>query len=188
MFDGFNHCILMGNAGSDPEVRYTQDGTAVCNFSIAVTKSWLDKQSGQRNEKTSWISLTVWGKFGETVAKHVKKGTKVLVDGEYDTNAYNDKDGVKRYRTFVNVHELCIVHQIDHNEQHGQPPANHRSGHQGKPQQGGQRQTQQRGQQQGTPRQAPPAATDFSEFDDLPGDGCPPPGEFNGHNNESYPF
>ena len=97
---GINKVILVGNLGKDPELRHTPQGQAVANFSIATSESWNDK-SGQKQERTEWHRIVVWGKLGELCSKYLTKGRQVYVEGKLQTRAWDDKDGQKRYTTEV---------------------------------------------------------------------------------------
>jgi single-strand DNA-binding protein len=95
---------LIGNLGKDPEVRYTKSegGQAVCNLRIATSRSWTDKQSGQRKEETEWHDVEVWGKQAEACGQYLKKGRLVFVAGRLKTDSWEDKDSKeKRYRVKV---------------------------------------------------------------------------------------
>lgn len=95
-----NKAILVGNLGSDPELRYTQGGEPVANFSLATNKKWKSK-SGESQEHTEWHKIVVWGKTAENCEKFLKKGSKVLVEGEIQTREWEDKEGGKRYTTEI---------------------------------------------------------------------------------------
>lgn len=99
-----NKAILKGNLGADPELRYTQGGQAVLNMRLATTERYVDKD-GAKQERTDWHTLTLWGKRGEALAQHLKKGSSILVEGRIQTSSY-EKDGEKRYKTEINVTEL----------------------------------------------------------------------------------
>ena len=86
-----NKVILVGNLGRDPETRYSSDGGAICNFSIATTDTWKDKQ-GQKQERTEWHSLTTFGKQAEIAGQYLKKGSSVYVEGRLQTQKWVDKD------------------------------------------------------------------------------------------------
>jgi len=92
----------IGNLGREPEQRFTQTGTAITTFSIAVTEKWFDKQSGEKKESTEWINCVSFGKQAETLAKYLSKGSKVYIEGKLKTSTY-DKDGQTHYKTDVNV-------------------------------------------------------------------------------------
>ncbi len=96
-----NRTLLIGNLGADPEVRYTQGGSAVANFRIATTEVWNDKSSGERNERTEWHRIVVWGKQAENCGEYLKKGRTVFVEGRIQTREWQDKDGNKRYTTEI---------------------------------------------------------------------------------------
>lgn len=95
-----NKVILIGNLGRDPEVRFTGGGRAVANFRIATSEVFSDAQ-GQRQERTDWHNIVVWGKQAETCGQYLQKGRQVYVEGSLRTRSYDDKDGNKRYVTEV---------------------------------------------------------------------------------------
>ena len=90
-----NKVILVGNLGADPEVRYTQGGQAVTELRMATSEQWTDKD-GQRQERTEWHAVSVWGKTAEHCAQYLAKGRSVYVEGRLESREYADKDGVKR--------------------------------------------------------------------------------------------
>jgi single-strand DNA-binding protein len=96
-----NKVMLIGNLGKDPEVRYTPSGAAVCNFSIATTERWKNKESGQMEEKTEWHNIVVWGKQAENCKEYLAKGRSAYIEGSMQTRSWDDKDGNKRYTTEV---------------------------------------------------------------------------------------
>jgi single-strand DNA-binding protein len=97
-----NKVILIGNLGKDPEVRYTQGGQAVANLRIATSRSWTDKQSGQRKEETEWHDVEVWGKQAEQCGEYLAKGRQVFVEGRLKTDKWQDKQsGQERSRVKV---------------------------------------------------------------------------------------
>lgn len=95
-----NKVMLIGNLGSDPEVRFTQNGQAVCNFRIATSDYWTDRD-GQKQERTEWHRITVWGKQAEPCGEHLRKGRPVFVEGRIQTREWEDKDGNKRVTTEI---------------------------------------------------------------------------------------
>jgi single-strand DNA-binding protein len=95
-----NKVLLIGNLGKDPEVRFTGSGQAVARFPVATSEVWNDKE-GQRQERTEWHNVVVWGKQGETCGQYLQKGRQVYVEGSIRTRQYDDKDGNKRYITEV---------------------------------------------------------------------------------------
>lgn len=96
-----NKVILVGNLGKDPEMRYSASGEAICNFSIATTESWKDKQSGEKKEATEWHRLSYFGKLAEICGQYLKKGSQVYVEGSLRTRKWSDKDGQERYTTEI---------------------------------------------------------------------------------------
>jgi single-strand DNA-binding protein len=103
--NGINRLTLLGNLGADPELRNTQGG-AVLNLRLATTETWLNKEKEQQS-RTDWHNVVVWGKRAEALSKFLRKGALVYVEGPVRTSSYDDKDGVKRYRT--EVHAMNLV-------------------------------------------------------------------------------
>ncbi len=108
MAGGVNKVILVGNLGADPDMRYTPSGAGVCELRIATSDSWTDK-SGQRQERTEWHRVIVWGKRAEVCAKYLAKGRQVYVEGRIQTRNYDDKEGVKRYITEVVANDVQFL-------------------------------------------------------------------------------
>lgn len=102
MSGSVNRVILIGNLGKDPEIRSLNSGDRVCNFSLACSESWKDKTSGERKEKTEWVSVVI---FNENLVKvsenYLKKGSKVYLEGSLQTRKYTDQAGVEKYSTDV---------------------------------------------------------------------------------------
>lgn len=98
---GINKVILIGRLGSDPEVRYTPSGDAVANFSIATSEEWKDKDTGEKKERTEWHRIVAWRRLGEICGEYLAKGRQVYVEGRIQTNAWEDKEGNKRYTTEI---------------------------------------------------------------------------------------
>jgi single-strand DNA-binding protein len=97
---GINKVILVGRLGRDPEVRYFQDGTAVCNFSIATSDEWTDKNTGEKREKTEWHRITGFRKLAEMCGRYLSKGRQVYVEGKLQTRSW-EQDGQTRYVTEI---------------------------------------------------------------------------------------
>jgi single-strand DNA-binding protein len=97
-----NKVILVGNVGRDPEIRYTQGGDPIANFSIATNEAWTDK-SGQKQEHTEWHNVEVFGKTAQVVSQYVTKGRQVYIEGTLRTNEYKDKDGNQKKTVRVRV-------------------------------------------------------------------------------------
>jgi len=97
---GVNKVILVGRLGRDPEIRYTPDGTAVANFSIATSDEWTDKGTQERKERTEWHRIVAWRRLGEICGEYLSKGRQVYVEGKLQTRSW-EKDGVTRYTTEI---------------------------------------------------------------------------------------
>ena len=100
MAGGVNKVILIGNLGADPEVRFTPGGQAVANFRIATSDTWTDK-SGNKQERTEWHRIVVWGKLAELCGEYLKKGRQCYVEGRLQTREWTDKEGKKNYTTEI---------------------------------------------------------------------------------------
>ena len=105
---GVNKAILIGNLGRDPELRYTQSGQAVVNFSIATSENWNDK-NGERQERTEWHRIVAWGKTGELCAQYLKKGRTVYIEGRLQTREWEDREGQKRTTTEINAQTVTFI-------------------------------------------------------------------------------
>ena len=96
-----NKVILIGNLGRDPEVRYTPSGAAVCNVTIATSRNWKDKASGDKVEETEWHRVVFYDRLAEIAGEYLKKGRSVYVEGRLKTRKWTDKDGVEKYTTEI---------------------------------------------------------------------------------------
>jgi single-strand DNA-binding protein len=96
-----NKFIGIGNVGKDPEIRSTQDGKMIANFSIGISESWQDKNTGERKSKTEWVNISAFGNIVSVIENYVKKGSKVYVEGSLQTTKYTDKQGVEKSQTKV---------------------------------------------------------------------------------------
>jgi single-strand DNA-binding protein len=108
MAKSLNKAQIIGNAGKDAELRYTNTGKAFARFSVATTDSWKD-QSGAQQEKTVWHNVVAWDKLAEICASYVKKGTKVFIEGKIDNRSYDDKDGVKKYTSDIVASDMILL-------------------------------------------------------------------------------
>ncbi len=108
MAGGVNKVILIGNLGADPEVRFTPSGQAVANFRIATSESWTDK-NGQKQEKTEWHRIVVWGKLAELCGEYLAKGRQCYVEGRLQTREWTDKEGKKNYTTEVIANQVTFL-------------------------------------------------------------------------------
>jgi single-strand DNA-binding protein len=98
---GVNKVILVGNLGREPEIKYASNGAAIANMAVATSESWNDKTTGQKQEKTEWHRVVVFGKLAEIVQQYVHKGSKVYVEGQLKTRKWQNKEGVDVYTTEV---------------------------------------------------------------------------------------
>ena len=103
-----NKVILIGNLGRDPEVRYTQGGSAVANLNLATNEVWNDKD-GQKQERTEWHRVVVWGKQAEIAKEYLVKGRQIYVEGSLQTKQWEDKDGNKRYTTEIRCQRFLMI-------------------------------------------------------------------------------
>ena len=103
-----NKVILVGNLGRDAELRYTPGGAAVSKFSLATTETWNDK-SGQKQERTEWHNIDIWGKQAETLTEYLRKGKQVYVEGRLQTDEYTDKEGIKRKSTKIRGDRIVLL-------------------------------------------------------------------------------
>lgn len=106
---GINKVIIVGRLGQDPEVRYTPDGTAVANFSVATSTEWKDKSTGEKKEKTEWHRCVAWRRLGEICGEYLSKGRQVYIEGRIETRDWEDKDGVKRYTTEIIASQMQML-------------------------------------------------------------------------------
>ena len=103
-----NKVILIGNLGKDPEVRFTAGGKAVARFSVATSEQWSDAE-GQRQERTEWHNIVVWGKQAESCGQYLQKGRQVYIEGRIQNRSYDDKEGNKKYITEVNAQRVQFL-------------------------------------------------------------------------------
>ncbi len=104
-----NKVIIVGNLGRDPEVRYTPNGSAVCNVSVATTRSWKNKESGDKSEETEWHRVVFYDKLAEIAGEYLKKGRSVYVEGRLKTRKWQDKDGVEKYTTEIIATDMQML-------------------------------------------------------------------------------
>ena len=110
-----NKVMLIGNLGRDPEIRYTQAGSAVANFSLATTDRWTDRQ-GQRQERTEWHDIVAFDRFADLAQNYLKKGKSVYIEGRLQTRSWEDPQGQKRYRTEVVTTSMQFLDSRPSNE------------------------------------------------------------------------
>ncbi|MBL8359406.1 MAG: single-stranded DNA-binding protein [Rubrivivax sp.] len=104
-----NKVIVVGNLGRDPEVRYTASGSAICNATIATSRQWKDKTSGERQEETEWHRVVFYDRLAEIAGEYLKKGRSVYVEGRLKTRKWTDKDNVERYTTEIVATEMQML-------------------------------------------------------------------------------
>jgi single-strand DNA-binding protein len=109
MARGVNKVIAVGNLGADPETKYMPSGVACSTFSVAVSETWKDKQTGEQKDRTEWIRAETWGKLAEIVAEYLRKGSQVYIEGSLRTDSWEDEAGNKKYMTKVRVDNLQML-------------------------------------------------------------------------------
>jgi len=103
-----NKAILIGNLGRDPEVRYTQNGTAVANFTIATSEKWKDKNTGEMQERTEWHRIVTFGRLAEICGEYLSKGRQVYIEGRLQTRSW-EQEGVTRYTTEIIANDMKML-------------------------------------------------------------------------------
>lgn len=103
-----NKVILIGRLGADPEVRYTPDGTCVCNFSVATDEKWTDKNTGEKVQKTEWHRIVAWRRLAEICGEYLVKGKQIYCEGKLQTRSW-ESDGVTRYTTEIVMNEMKML-------------------------------------------------------------------------------
>lgn len=104
-----NKVILLGNVGQDPEVRFSQSGTAFANVTLATSEKWKDKQTGEQKEKTEWSKLVFSGRLAEVAGEYVKKGSKLYVEGKLETRKWQNQQGQDVYTTEIKVFQMEML-------------------------------------------------------------------------------
>lgn len=120
---GVNRATILGYLGRDPELRHTQSGEAVCNFSVATNETWTDK-SGEKQERVEWHQVVAWGRLAESCAEYLTKGRQVYVEGHLQTREWEDKEGQKRFTTEINA---LNVQFLGGGQSEERPPAQQQS-------------------------------------------------------------
>lgn len=109
MARGVNKVILIGNLGADPEVRYTPNGNAVANATLATSSAWRDKQTGELQDRTEWHRVVFFNRLAEIVGEYLHKGSKVYIEGSLRTRKWQDKSGIDRYTTEIIANEMQML-------------------------------------------------------------------------------
>ena len=108
MGNDLNLCQFIGRLGKEPEIRYTQGGDAVANFSIAVGESWKNK-AGEKVEKVEWVRCVAWRRLAEVIGEYLTKGSQVYISGKFQTRSWEDSDGEKKYMTEIQVIQMQML-------------------------------------------------------------------------------
>lgn len=109
MARGVNKVILVGHLGKDPEVRYSPNGGAVTNITLATSESWKDKTSGEKQERTEWHRVVFFGRLAEIAGEYLKKGAQIYLEGRLQTRKWQDKEGQDRYTTEIVANEMQML-------------------------------------------------------------------------------
>ena len=114
---GINKVILVGNIGAKPEVKYSSNGSAIANLSVATSETWNDRNSGEKQEKTEWHRVSLYGKLAEIAGQYLNTGSKVYVEGKLQTRKWQDQSGQDRYTTEIVVSGYgCTLQMLDRRE------------------------------------------------------------------------
>ena len=116
-----NKVMLIGRLGRDPETRYMPNGDAVCNFSVATSENWTDRNNGQRQERTEWHNITMYRRQAEIAAQYLKKGSQVYLEGKIQSRKYTDKTGAERTAYDIVCDVMKMLGSKDDNAPTAQP-------------------------------------------------------------------
>ncbi len=152
-----NKCMIIGNLGRDPEMRYTPSGQAVTQFTVATNRRW--QTNGEWQEETEWFRVVVWGQQAERTAERLRKGHKVYVEGRIQTRQWEDQTGNKRYTTELVANQVTSLERRERDED--APFPDDRPGGSERPSGGSERPS-------GGSESRPPASGGEDDFDDLP--------------------
>jgi len=166
MARGINKVILVGNLGNDPDVKYTQGGSAITTISVATTEAWKDKQTGQQQERTEWHRVKFFGRLAEIAGEYLKKGRQVYIEGSLRTDKYTGKDGIERYSTDIIANEMQMLGGGGGGGEGGSRDGGYQRGGGGGSYQRGQR--EQQAPAGGQSRQPDPAPDEGFNDDDIP--------------------
>ncbi len=163
MARGVNKVMLIGNLGQDPELRYTNSGTAVCNMRLATNESYKDRD-GNMVDKTEWHNIVAWARLGEICNEYLRKGSQVYFEGSLQTRSWDDRDGNTRYTTEVKAREMMFLDSAGRSGGGGDGSFDPgRSGSRG-----GDDMDQRQGRPSRQQRAQPQGAEPFEPDDDLP--------------------
>ena len=117
-----NKAIVIGHLGKDPESRFMSSGKAVCNFSLATSDSWKDKNTGEKQERTEWHNIVMYDRLAEIAAQYLKKGAAVYIEGRLQTRKWQDKNGQDRYTTEIVANEMKMLGGKSEGDRNAPPP------------------------------------------------------------------
>ena len=153
---GVNKCIILGNLGNDPDVKYTASGSAIANLTVATSESWNDKATGEKREAVEWHRVVLFGKLAEVAGEYLRKGSQVYIEGQLRTRKWTDNAGVEKYTTEIVVGMNGVMQMLGGKQE-------------GKPQQSGWWQPQQpKPQQQSKSAPSGPNVPPTNFDDDIP--------------------
>ena len=109
MSKGINKAVIVGTLGRDPEIRYSSNGNAVVNISVATNESWKDRETGEPQERTEWHRIVIFGKLGEIASQYLKKGERAYFEGRIKTSKWQDQSGNDRYTTEIVASEMQML-------------------------------------------------------------------------------
>lgn len=124
MSKGINKVIIVGNVGQDPEVRFTPGGDPVATVSLATNEQWIDKQSGNKQQRTEWHRVVLWRKLAEIAQQYVKKGMTLYIEGKLQTRKWQDQQGVDRYSTEIVARDMQMLGNGNGHQQSTRQPTN----------------------------------------------------------------
>lgn len=156
-----NKVILIGNLGRDPEVRYTANGAAICNVTIATSRNWKDKTSGEKVEETEWHRVVFYDRLAEIAGEYLKKGKSVYIEGRLKTRKWTDKENVERYTTEIIAQEMTML---------GGRDGGGGGGGDDMPREGGESRGARPGPREGAKPASKPAQKSSTGFDDMDDD------------------
>lgn len=135
MARGINKVILVGNLGTDPEVRYMPNGNAVATLALATSDTWKDKQTGERQERTEWHRVVCFNRLGEIAGEYLRKGSKIYIEGSLRTRKWQDQNGNDRYTTEIVASDMQMLDAKGSSAQGGDMSAPYQARQQAQPQQ-----------------------------------------------------
>lgn len=109
---GVNKCIILGNLGNDPEVKYTNSGSAIANLTVATSEEWKDKTTGESKSLTEWHRVVIFGKLAEVAGEYLRKGSQIYIEGQLRTRKWTDNAGVEKFTTEIVVGMNGVMQMI----------------------------------------------------------------------------